>query len=127
MSKSIEQIAADCGLSGFTVEILKVAMAEITNEPLYAMKDEVIRALYRRIEKLEENREMVVETDGCKITARVESHGIVMQIEHNGIDVVEKLGEVLLESFEGVRQVHVYYGHSDQPDQSIELDNSGGN
>lgn len=125
MSKTTQKIAKDCGLDDEEALIL-----ERIAKGLFRFRDTdpeaMVEKLYRRIEKLEEEKgEMVVETDGCKITARAESHGIVAQIEHNGIDGAKKLGEVLLESFEGVRQVHVYYGHSDQPDQSIELTEEG--
>ena len=52
--EQIERIARDCGLSLFPTDVLRIALQTNTAQnPIHAVKDEVIGALYRRIENLE--------------------------------------------------------------------------
>lgn len=54
MSKTTQQIAKDCWLSKYASDVLSLALkTDTAQHPIYAIKDEIIQSLYRRIEKLE--------------------------------------------------------------------------
>jgi hypothetical protein len=57
MSKTIAQITEDCGLSRYAADALGIALqTDVSLNAIYAIKDEIIQSLYRRIEKLEEEK-----------------------------------------------------------------------
>ena len=60
--------------------------------------------------------------DGVTITATEETTGICVEV-HRDVDD-KKLGEVLIESFEGLRKIHVYIGEDDELVQSFDLEDS---
>lgn len=65
---------------------------------------------------------IVRKTDGCTITAKEEETGIAVQIWRNDPDGDVKLGEVLVESFEGLRKIHIFLGDDDDSCESIDLE-----
>lgn len=58
--------------------------------------------------------------DGVTITATEETTGICVEV-HRDVDD-KKLGEVLIESFNGRRKIHVFLGEHDEPARSIDLE-----
>lgn len=56
--------------------------------------------------------------DGVTITSIEETHGISVNIYRDSDN--KKLGEVLIESFEGLRKIHVYLGEDDELVQSFD-------
>jgi len=81
--KTIEQIAADCGLS----KMRAVAMNEIIGNPNGSIGSEIIGALYRRIEKLEEAAETV-----SAILLELDSRGLGNSSLSVKDNVIEALG-----------------------------------
>lgn len=65
---------------------------------------------------------IIRKTDGCTITAETESSGIAVKIVRNDPSGDVKLGEVLVESFEGLRKVHVFLSEDDDSAQTIDLE-----
>lgn len=58
--------------------------------------------------------------DGVTITSIEETTGICVTV-HRDVDD-KKLGEVLIESFEGRRKIHVYLGEDDEHTHSISME-----
>jgi len=85
--KTIEQIAADCGLS----KMRAVAMNEIIGNPNGSIGSEIIGALYRRIEKLEEAADTV-----SAILLELDSRGLgnsSLSVKDNVIEALDFLSK----------------------------------
>lgn len=125
MNKTIKQIAADCGLSEDQTGTLQRALEDpcFVHTPMEEHLADVISALYRRIEALEDERGALEPITAGEhiITATKESTDYLINIQQANAECPTFVAEVLVEAFDGAASVHIYNDADEAPTQTIRL------
>ncbi len=125
MNKTAKQIAVDCGLSEDQTGTLQRALEDpcFVSTPMEEHLADVIGALYRRIEVLEDERAALepVTVGEHIITATKESTGYLINIQQANAEFPTFVAEVLFEVFDGVAGVYIYNELDEAPTQTIRL------